>query len=143
MGRSKTLILAITLAMYSPALKVWGNANDTIDPIISCNANMGNCDEPVLKFNKIDYRTDLTRIYCTLNGQPHTAHRIDCVMLLLPDGHTYKATDIDGIDFRRYFQFEDNGTITLEIDFEQMNGIAKGSVLQIEGPHGSCNWTLE
>ena len=56
----------------------------------------------------IDYRTDLTRFYGKVQGTPHTALLFDEVT---------GSTDIEGVDIERWFQFEDNGMINLEIDF--------------------------
>lgn len=66
--------------------------------------------------DSVDFRTDLTRVYCHVNGRPHTAQRIDRVMLEAP-GVSVAANDIDGVDFERYFQWEDEGVINLELDF--------------------------
>ena len=58
----------------------------------------------------------LTRITGQLVSTPHTSCRIDSVTCLLGSGQAIGATDIDGVDFRRYFQWEGEGVITLEID---------------------------
>ncbi|MCC8038246.1 MAG: hypothetical protein LIP02_08975 [Bacteroidales bacterium] len=69
-----------------------------------------------LKIDSISQRADLTRVYCRIIGKPHTSDRIDAATLELKGGKV-KATDIDGVDFKRYFQWEDDGVIVLEIDF--------------------------
>ncbi|MCC8175225.1 MAG: hypothetical protein LUC85_03770 [Bacteroidales bacterium] len=69
-----------------------------------------------LKIDSISQRADLTRVYCRIIGKPHTSDRIDGAVLELKGGKV-KATDIDGVDFKRYFQWEDDGVIVLEIDF--------------------------
>lgn len=69
--------------------------------------------------DSVDFRTDLTRVYCHVNGRPHTAQRIDKVLLEAP-GVSAVANDIDGVDFERYFQWEDEGVINLELDFAPM-----------------------
>lgn len=61
---------------------------------------------------RIEFRDDITRIYCTFVALPHTAHRIDAVTL-----SGVAATDMDGADLGRYFQTEDSGRVKLEIDF--------------------------
>lgn len=66
--------------------------------------------------DSIDYRADLTRVYGRVKGRPHTSHRIDEVQYVTT-GTAMKSTDIDGVDFRRYFQWEDDGQIPVEIDF--------------------------
>lgn len=77
--------------------------------------------------DSIDYRADLTRLYARLLGRPHTSHRIDGVTLL-SNGVTYTARDIDGIDFKRYFQWEDGGVIPVEIDFVKMKPVRSGTI---------------
>ena len=56
------------------------------------------------------------RISVCLVGIPSTSQRIDSVDLTVGD-KVVKATDIDGIDFERYFQFEDEGVQLIEVDF--------------------------
>lgn len=65
----------------------------------------------VMVIDSIDYRTDLTRIYGKLIGIPHTSNRIDEIP---------GATDIDGVDFKRWYQFEEDGKIPVEIDLPAM-----------------------
>lgn len=64
------------------------------------------------------YKSDdnLTRVCGNLTGRPHTSARIDGVTLKSA-GSRIEAYDIDGVDFERYFQWEDDGTIYIEIDF--------------------------
>lgn len=59
---------------------------------------------------------NLSRVCGNLSGTPHTSARIDSITLRSPEGMV-KANDIDGVDFERYFQWEDDGTIYIEIDF--------------------------
>ncbi len=66
--------------------------------------------------DSIDYRNDLTRVYGKVTGRPHTSNRIDEVKLI-GSGGALVSDDIDGVDFRRYFQWEDDGQIPVEIDF--------------------------
>lgn len=68
------------------------------------------------------------RISVCLVGIPHTSQRIDGVDLVIGK-KLVKATDIDGIDFERYFQFEDEGVITIEIDFPFSGTIPKTAKL--------------
>lgn len=84
----------------------------------------------------------IVRIEGTLSGKPHTAQRIDSIVLL-DDGRAIEATDIDGIDFKRYFQWEDDGEIHLEIDFPAIDGrLPKptvGSSLTFKTVNGDIN----
>ena len=41
--------------------------------------------------------------------------RISCTLIV--DGEAFGSLDIDGVDFQRYFQWEESGQIPVEIDF--------------------------
>ena len=56
------------------------------------------------------------RISLCLVGIPHTSQRIDGIDLVMGN-KLVKATDIDGVDFERHFQFEDTGVQVIEVDF--------------------------
>lgn len=68
------------------------------------------------------------RLTVCVVGIPHTSQRIDSVDLVM-GSQIVKATDIDGVDFERYFQFEDQGVIMLEIDFPFKGVIPKTATL--------------
>lgn len=88
--------------------------------------------------DSIERRDDLTRVYVRYIGRPHTSDRIDGVTLSV--GRTrYYGEDIDGVDFRRYFQWEDEGVIPLEIDFGPMpTGYPlAGAILTFDTVHGT------
>lgn len=72
-----------------------------------------------VKVDSVSLRPDLARVYGRLIGTPHTSDRIDNAVIE-SGKKRYKATDIDGIDFKRYFQWEDEGVILVEIDFPPM-----------------------
>ena len=72
------------------------------------------------RVTSIDYRPDLTRVYGTLVGRPHTSERIDELTIMTPGGKVISSTDIDGVDMKRWFQGEDDGAIEVEIDFPAM-----------------------
>lgn len=80
-----------------------------------------------VEIDSVDFRPDLTRVYCRAIGRPHTAHRIDAAEIRAI-GVKAAAGDIDGVDFSRYFQWEENGVIPLEIDFPPMH---ESSTVQI------------
>lgn len=94
---------------------------------------------PELVCDSIDFRSDLTRVYGRLIGTPHTSHRIDGVKMT--PGGVY-ATDIDGVDFKRYFQWEDDGEIAVEIDFPAMKE-RPVVVMEAITPRESAVWTVE
>lgn len=77
---------------------------------------------------KVEFRSDLTRVYVTLTGRPHTSYRIDYVRMILPSGKGISFTDIDGIDAKRYFQWESDGKIDLEIDFPPVKSVGSFSL---------------
>ncbi len=87
------------------------------------------------KVEAIDYRPDLIRIYGSLDGRPHTSDRIDNLILVTADGRRIIATDIEGIDFKRWFQWEDDGSIPVEIDFPPMD-VQQRFTLKSTGPKG-------
>ena len=72
-----------------------------------------------IRIDSVDYRANLTRVYGVILGRPHTSMRIDNIMML-ERSKEYPAQDIDGIDFKRWFQFEEDGKIPVEIDFKKM-----------------------
>lgn len=68
------------------------------------------------------------RISLCIIGIPHTSQRIDGIDLKV-GSKLIKATDIDPIDFERYFQFEDEGVITIEVDFPYSGKLPRTSTL--------------
>lgn len=94
----------------------------------------------VLKADSIDYRSDLTRLYGRLSGMPHTSHRIDSVSIKV-DGRGYAATDIDGVDLKRWFQWEEDGEIPVEIDFPKLT-VGKKANVEAVTPRGVSIWIL-
>lgn len=93
------------------------------------------------KIEKIDYRDDLTRVYGFLIGKPHTSGRIDEMIFVALTGEKLDATDIDGIDMKRWFQWEDDNAIYVEIDFPPMK-IQSEFTIMLSGPKGPSKWTI-
>ncbi len=93
------------------------------------------------KIEKIDYRDDLTRVYGFLIGKPHTSGRIDEMIFVASTGEKLDATDIDGIDMKRWFQWEDDNAIYVEIDFPPMK-IQSEFTIMLSGPKGPSKWTI-
>lgn len=89
-----------------------------------------------LSITSVTEKTDdgIIRYGAALTGLPHTAMRIDSITVKDDYGRV-KATDIDGIDFQRWFQWEDDGRIDIEIDIPRTR-IAKGAVLVLYTPRG-------
>lgn len=92
------------------------------------------------RVDSVDYRSDLTRIYGKLIGRPHTSNRIDGVTALT-SGSALTSTDIDGVDFHRYFQWEDDGIIPIELDFPIMS--IEGFQLLFDTPLGQSQTTVK
>lgn len=107
-----TTVCAMALSCMAGACGVSGGAvapktvkyTSTTDPVLA------------VMVDSVDYRADLTRVYGKLVGRPHTSGRVDSASLLSGKS-SWNATDIDGVDFKRYFQWEDDGEIPVEIDF--------------------------
>ena len=57
-------------------------------------------------------------------------------------GKETDASDIDGVDFRRWFQWEDDGLIPLEIDLPPMKPTATVKVYAVS-PHGVATWIIK
>lgn len=83
-------------------------------------------------------RPGLVRMYCRVCGQPHTSQRIDAVTLVREDDLCSQATDIDGVDFKRWFQWEDSGVINIEIDFVALPARGSGQVMRFSTPKGEA-----
>ncbi len=89
--------------------------------------------------DSIDFRADLTRVYGKLVGSPHTSNRIDAVQLRASKAI---ADDIDGVDMKRWFQWEDDGIIPVEIDFPAMK--FRSSVeMEVITPRGTSTWIVD
>lgn len=71
---------------------------------------------------------DGIRISLCLIGIPHTSQRIDSIDLKVGE-RQYPANDIDGVEFKKYFQFEDEGVITIEVDFPFKSTLPKNAAL--------------
>lgn len=104
-------IVALTVALVTVACSGY------CEVVRHYRSEPATADQPVeFAVDSIDFRKSLTRVYGRLTGRPHTSGRIDGATLVTDRG-SLPATDIDGVDFERYYQFEDDGTILLEIDF--------------------------
>jgi len=83
-------------------------------------------------------RPGLVRVYCRVYGQPHTSQRIDAVTLVRQDDLRSQATDIDGVDFKRWFQWEESGVVNLEIDFVALPVRGSAQVMRFSTPKGEA-----
>lgn len=90
-----------------------------------------------------DSNTDnVNRLAVDLLSASHTSSRIDSVAVKLRDGRRYKSTDIDGVDFERYFQWEDEGIISIELDFPKTGVYALGDSIIFYTVHGEYRFAL-
>lgn len=77
----------------------------------------------------------VSRVSCTLAGVPHTSSRIDSVTAII-SGRTVRAVDIDGVDFMRYFQWEDEGVVPVDVDLERTSTFSPGDSIMFHTVHG-------
>lgn len=77
----------------------------------------------------------VTRLTVILTSLPNTSSRIDSVSLVTAAGIRMKALDIDGVDFQRYFQWEDEGAVDVEVDFTRQKSL-KGSKVVFHTVYG-------
>ena len=78
----------------------------------------------------------VSRVSCSLIGVPHTSSRVDSVTAVI-GGRTIKATDIDGVDFMRYFQWEDEGVVTVDVDLAKTRSFLSGDSIKFHTVHGT------
>lgn len=123
---SSAILAAISFCLSAKVVKDYASASD--------NALSFSVDS-------IDYRSDLIRIYGKLIGKPHTSNRIDEVSLT-GKSVAVTSTDIDGVDFQRYFQWEDNGMIPVEIDFPAIKPLNEAQILFMTA-HGPSTTTVK
>lgn len=81
-----------------------------------------------LIIDSIDFREDLTRLYGRMIGVPHTSQKINRMEMKV-GASVFNAEDIDGIDFERWFQWEDDGVISIEVDFKAMQPVKSGTLI--------------
>lgn len=81
-----------------------------------------------LIIDSIDFREDLTRLYGRMIGVPHTSQKINRMEMKVGSS-VFNAEDIDGVDFERWFQWEDDGVISIEVDFKAMQPVKSGTLI--------------
>lgn len=82
-----------------------------------------------------------TRISFDLISAPNTSSRIDSIAMV--NGAVRNmASDIDGVDFSRYFQWEEDGILKIEADFPRTHKFAKDAAIVIYTVHGDITATL-
>ncbi|MBD5252939.1 MAG: hypothetical protein HDS51_01755 [Barnesiella sp.] len=127
---SRNVLLRLTLAVAALVAMACTAYSGVKRNYVSAPAG---ASEPIaFTVDSIDFRKDLTRVYGRLTGAPHTSNRIDDATLYTPAG-AFEATDIDGVDFRRYFQWEDDGEIAIEIDFPRVKSVKAVTFTTVRG----------
>lgn len=101
----------------------------------------GSTGNITFRVTSVDYRTDLTRVYGQFVGRPHTSERVDELLLILPNGKALRCNDIEGVDLKRWFQWEDNGSIDVELDFPPMREQSRFT-LKSTGPKGESRSSI-
>ena len=91
-----------------------------------------------LVVDSVDFRKDLTRVYGKVKGQPHTSNRVNKLTMTVGK-RQFEATDVDGFDMNRWFQWEDSGVIPVEFDFPAM-AQQKAFEISVDGPKGAGRW---
>lgn len=127
---TRKILTSILLISASLCLEAKTLRNLTAD----CSGSIG------FVADSIEYRPDVTRLYGKIKGRPHTANRIDTLYGTFGK-IKYSSTDIDGVDMKRYFQWEDNGLIPVEIDFPVVR-TQTSFVLTLDGPRGESTWNI-
>lgn len=127
----KISILLLALAMSAPVFAAG-----------MMRAPQSSSDGPLtFAVDSIDCRADLTRVYGRLLGNPHTSGRIDKVTLSSGKNVHCDFTDIDPVEAGKYYQFEDEGVILLEIDFPAVKSDLASGTLLFATPHGDAMTT--
>ncbi len=122
----RTIILAVASLTACTAFVLPQRASGQVNQL---DADINVIPDKVIKTD------DGIRVSLCLIGIPHTSQRIDSVDLRV-DKKTYPANDIDGVDFKRYFQFEDEGVITIEVDFPFKGALPKNATLLFHTVNG-------
>lgn len=112
----------------------------TINAKVVSNYSSQSDGQLTFTVDSIDYRQDLTRIYGHLLGKSHTSNRIDRAIITGTDV-SYASLDIDGVDFRRYFQWEDDEGIPIELDFPAMKSLDCARLI-FDTPYGQSTTTV-
>lgn len=139
MMRKVLIVMSMLCCMLAAEAKIV-KTHKAGSPVVT-DARPGSGGVFTLVIDSIDYRPDLTRVYCHINGTPNTAQRIDAVTLTNAT-RALAATDIDGVEMKHYFQFEEDGTLALEIDFAPTSVIRRGSISFVT-PLGTYTYNIK
>jgi len=95
-----------------------------------------------LKSMDNDNGSGVTRIGIDMLSMPSTSSRVDSATIV--NGKIKKrAIDIDGVDFGRYFQWEEEGVRYIELDFPKQKRIIDGAKVILHTVHGNYVLSLD
>jgi hypothetical protein len=101
---------------------------------VAAQVNQLNAEMNVIP-DKVTPTDNGIRISVCLVGIPTTSQHIDAVDLNVGT-KVIKATDVDGIEFEKNFQFEDTGVQVIELDFPFKGQLPKTATLTFHTAHG-------
>lgn len=131
------MIRLLTIYLFS-VISLLSSAGEPI--VIRDIRSMGGTESPKFTMDSIVLTDVYARIYGKLSGHPHTSCRIDEIELKGCSTESTVSNDIDGIDYRRWFQWEDDGTIPLEIDFPPSVILSDTFIIEAKTPRGMVQW---
>lgn len=94
-----------------------------------------------LEIDSISFRKDLTRVYGKITGPHNRSAQIDKIELR-SGTNKYESNDIDGFDYQRAFQWEEDGSIPVEIDFPAIASRPSLFTIIAATPKGTCMWSV-
>jgi hypothetical protein len=101
---------------------------------IAAQVNQVNAEINIIP-DKVTPTDNGIRISVCLVGIPTTSQHIDAVDLNIGT-KVIKATDVDGIEFEKTFQFEDTGVQVIELDFPFKGQLPKTATLTFHTAQG-------
>lgn len=125
------LTILVSLSTFIATASEPSPSKTSNEPIVARKINAhGKLENISVAIDSIMSRDDVSRVYATLHGPTNHSGRIDSAQAIIGT-KSIEATDIDGVDFNRWFQWDDTATIVLEIDFPASTKLAQRK-----------NWTL-
>lgn len=94
-----------------------------------------------LEVDSVMFREDVTRVYGRITGPHNTSARIDRIELR-NGNETYVSNDIDGFEYTRAFQWEEDGALPVEIDFAPIVSRPSIFLINAQTPKGVCTWSV-